>query len=705
MSDSTAAGSSTGAVAGPSNAGEIILAASVLGVLAILLVPMPAGALDVLLALNVGISVLILLIALSTKRPLDFSVFPSLLLITTLFRLSLNVATTRLILLHGGEGEGAAGHVIEAFGRFAVGGSLVVGAVIFLILLVVNFTVITKGSGRVSEVAARFTLDALPGKQMSIDADLAAGIIDDRQARDRRSGLERETEFFGAMDGASKFVRGDAMAGLAVTAINIIGGLLAGLLRDHLSLSAAVEAYTVLTVGDGLISQLPALLVSTAAGIIVTRSTGTELSTQVSGQILGQPRVLALTAGVLGLVALLPGMPTFAFGILALGAYALSRRASAAQKAPGPSAAKLAADANKAPEKIADLLQLDALELEVGYGLLPLIDLDKGGELPGRITALRKQLATDLGIVLPSVHLRDNLRLESHEYRVRLRGMELARGTVHADRLMVLDPGGGAPRVDGVAAKEPAFGLPAVWVEKRLRAEAEGLGYTVVDPSSVMTTHLSELLRKNAHELIGRQEVQELLATLGKESPKLVEDVVPGSLTLGELVRVMRGLLREGLSVRDLRSILEAVADAAPRSKDTAFLIEQARRRLARQITGRITDDNGVVHALSLDRATEETLRASLGSSDGEAALAPDLDTARRLITTLEAKAANLTTQGRPVVLLAPPDLRRPLFDFANRFVSDLIVVSARELLPGTAVEPAGLVQLAATAAETRRSA
>ena len=671
---------------------EAMLALAVLGVLAILIVPLPAPLLDGLLALNIAISVMMLLVSLGLQKAMDFSVFPSLLLITTLFRLSLNVATTRLILLEGGSGPGAAGHVVEAFGRFAVGGSLIVGAVVFLILLVVNFTVITKGSGRVSEVAARFTLDALPGKQMSIDADLAAGVIDDKQARDRRQSLARETEFFGAMDGASKFVRGDAIAGLIITGINIVGGLLAGVLRDHLGLARALETYTVLTIGDGLISQMPALLVSTAAGVLVTRSEGADLGTQVGGQIFGSPRALRYSAMVLGLLAVLPGLPAFAFAPLAVGAWVMSRRTEQRQAAE-KLAPKKPDEGLKGEQKIQDLLALDTLELEVGFSLLPYIDVDKGGELPGRVTALRKQLATELGLVLPSVHLKDNLRLDGTEYRVKLRGVEIGRGVVHPGRLMCLEPNGGTPTLDGLAGKDPAFGLPAVWIAPEQRALAEARGYTLVDGPSVLTTHLSELIRRNAHELIGRQEAQELLAACAKEAPKLVEDTVPGVVSLGELVRVLRGLLREGISVRDLRTILEAVADAAPRSKDGHFLVEQARRRLARQITSRVAE-RGVVHALTLERPAEDALRGALGQNDGEPTLAPDIDTARRLISSLETRAQTLVAAGKQPVLLAPTDLRRPLFDFASRFVPDLAVISARELVPGTTIEPAGTVSL-----------
>jgi len=684
-------------VAGPEAARNIdmLMPLAVLGVLAILILPLPAPALDVLLAFSVGVSVLMLLVSLSLARPLDFSVFPSLLLITTLFRLGLSVATTRLILLHGSEGPQAAGHLIETFGRFAVGGSLIVGAVVFLILLVVNFAVITKGAGRIAEVSARFTLDALPGKQMSIDADLSAGMIDDRQAKERRAGLERETEFYGAMDGASKFVRGDAMAGLAITGINIIGGLITGLVRDHLTLANAAETYTLLTIGDGLVQQIPALLISTAAGMVVTRAgAGQALGGQVGKQLFGNPMVLKAGAGVFGMLALLPGMPTLAFLGLAGGAFALSRNA----RKPTPDARmaerkKKEEEALK-PERMADVLAVEPLELQIGVGLLPLIDIAKGGELPGRVVALRKQLAQDLGVVLPSVHLRDNLRLGQFDYRVMLRGLEIGRGIAYPDRLMALDPRGNAPAMEGMPAKEPAFGLPAVWIRPNERAAAEGKGLTLVDPASVLTTHLSELLKRSAYELLGRQEAQELMGTVAKEAPKLVEEAVPGAVSLGELVRVLRGLLREGISIRDMRTILEAIADSAPRSKDIGFLVEQSRRRLARQITTRLSDNTGVVRAITLERPVEDQLRASLVQSDGEAQLSPDLALAKNLLAQLETRSAALATAGHAAVLLAPPDLRRPLFDFAHRFTPDLWVVSARELLPGTTVEPAGALQL-----------
>ncbi|RMG17009.1 MAG: flagellar biosynthesis protein FlhA [Deltaproteobacteria bacterium] len=669
---------------------EGLLGLAVLGLIAILIIPLPPLLLDVLLAAQIGASLLVLLVGLSIRRPLDFSVFPSLLLIVTLFRLGLNVSSTRLILLHGADGPEAVSRIVDAFGRFAAGGSLVVGAVVFLVLIVINFVVITKGSGRVAEVAARFTLDALPGKQMSIDADLAAGLLDEAGARKRREELERETEFFGAMDGASKFVRGDAIAGLVITGINIVGGLLVGTAGEGLSFSDAAKTYTILTMGDGLVSQIPALLVSVAAGIVVTRAGGTDLSTQLGSELMERPVVLASAAAALAALSLLPGMPFVVFILLAAAAALLARRALRRREA-----RVRAPREKKQPEeeRIEDLLALDTVEIDVGYGLLPLIDVSKGGELPGRVTSLRKQLASDLGIILPPVHLRDDLRLDPHAYRIKIRGMEVGKGTAYADRLMVLDASGKKPEIEGLSETEPTFGLPCVWIDPALRVAAEAKGLTVIDPASVLTTHLSEVLSTHAHEIVGRQEVQELLALLQKDAPKLVEEVVPGAVSLGTLVSVVRRLLEERISVRDLRSILEAVADAAPKSKEVHYLVEQVRRRLFRRITERVATD-GVVHAITLSRRAEEVLRSALGQQDGEPVLALDLDSARALIDHVQSHASALATAGHAPVLLAPPDLRRPIFVFLSRFVPEIYVISAQELVPGVSIEVAGTVDL-----------
>ena len=683
---------------------ERLVAMCVIGILGILIMPLPAVAMDLLLAMNVGLAVTMMLVALRLKRALEFSVFPAMLLITTLFRLGLNVATTRLILRDGHTGPDAAGSVIQTFGEFAVGGSVVIGLVIFLILIIVNFMVITKGSGRVSEVAARFTLDALPGKQMAIDADLAAGAITEAQAQTRRSELEQEAEFFGAMDGASKFVRGDAIAGLIITGINIVGGLIAGMVQNDLGFAKAVSTYTILTVGDGLVSQMPALLISVASGIVVTRTGDrTQLGSQVSGQIFGNSQTLITSSVVMVAIGMIPGMPLFAFAGLAGGTVYLAQRvakkekdAERLQKAGlGGKPANQEDEAKSEQETLEDLLQVDTLELEVGYGLLALIDVDRGGELPGRITSLRKQLAAELGIILPSVHLRDNLNLEANDYRVVLRGVEVAKGVAFSDRMMALEGTGQLPDIKGIEAKEPAFGLPAMWVEDKHREEAETKGFTLVDGPSVITTHLSEVLKKIAHELVGRQEVQELLNMVGREAPKLVEDVVPNLVSLGELVGVVRGLLKERISVRDMVTILEAVADASTKSKELPYMIEQTRKRMARHITATVCNDSGAVHAMTLTRHTEELLRGTMVAADGEPMLTPDLDVARKLMEQLEQNAQALASAGLPTVVIAPSDLRRPLFDFANRFLGDLSVVTARELSPGTQLEPTGIIEFA----------
>jgi flagellar biosynthesis protein FlhA len=638
------------------------------------------------------------------REALTLSVFPSLLLLLTLFRLGLNIATTRLVLLNGGQ-EGGAGHVVEALGRFAVGGNIVIGAVVFCILLVVNFMVITKGSGRISEVAARFTLDALPGKQMSIDADLQAGLIDENGAKTRRARLEQETEFFGAMDGASKFVRGDAVAGLIITGINIAGGLVSGL-AGGMTLLQASKTYTILTIGDGLVSQIPALLISTAAGILVTRAgTSGELGAAMGGQLLSEPKAIYVAGGMLGLMALVPGMPTVVFLGMAGGAVALGRRLLKKQEEEAAAVAKAKstpgnplASPNASPEKqkrIQDTLIEEQLVLQLGLGLSQLIDARRNGELPGRLIALRRRLAEELGVITPVITVEDTEKIDASTYRLMLRGAELLSGKAFADRWMVLDPTGREPSVEGVPAKDPTFGLPARWVTNEVKAKAQRQGLTVVDPASVVTTHLDEVIRRHLHEIVGRQEVQELLTLLGKENPKLVEDIVPQMVSLGELSMIMRSLLREGISVRDIRTILETVAEH-PGKKDVAFLTEQCRRRLSRQVSARLANPDRRIPVVTLDRELETALRSSLGVSDGETTLAPAIDIARKIVDTLQERAAVQTTEGIPLVVVAPSDLRRPFFEFVSRFVPEVNIVTPREIASGFTVEPVATITLPA---------
>ena len=679
--------------------GADALAFVVLGVMALLIVPVPPFLLDGLLGLNLAASVILLLVSLRVREALTLSVFPSLLLLLTLFRLGLNIATTRLVLMSGGQ-SGGAGQVVEALGHFAVGGNIVIGAVVFCILLVVNFMVITKGSGRVSEVAARFTLDALPGKQMSVDADLQAGLIDEAGAKARRSRLEQETEFFGAMDGASKFVRGDAIAGLLITGINIVGGLVSGL-AGGMSLLDASKTYTILTIGDGLVSQIPALLISTAAGILVTRAgTSGELGAAMGGQLLSEPKAIYVAAGMLGLMALVPGMPTVVFlGLAGTGA-ALAKKLTT-QQAEAKASGKTPANPNvpaASPEKqkrIQDTLIEEQLVLQLGLGLSQLIDTRRNGELPNRLIALRRRLAEELGVVTPVITVEDTEKIDASTYRLMLRGAELLSGKAFADRWMVLDPTGREPGVEGVPAKDPTFGLPARWVTSEVKAKAQRQGLTVVDPSSVVVTHIDEVVRRHLHEIVGRQEVQELLTLLAKENPKLVEAIVPQMISLGELSMIMRGLLREGISVRDIRTILETVAEN-PGKKDIAFLTEQCRRRLSRQLSGRLANPERRIPVVTLDRELEQALRSSLGVADGEMTLAPAIDIARKLVDTLQERAAIQTTEGIPLVVVAPSDLRRPLFEFVSRFVPEVNVVTPREISSGFTVEPVATITLPA---------
>jgi flagellar biosynthesis protein FlhA len=680
------------------------LAIVVLGVMGLLILPVPPILLDGLLGLNLAASVVLLLVSLRVREALTLSVFPSLLLLLTLFRLGLNIATTRLVLLNGGQ-EGGAGHVVESLGEFAVGGNIVIGAVVFCILLVVNFMVITKGSGRISEVAARFTLDALPGKQMSIDADLQAGLIDEGGAKARRARLEQETEFFGAMDGASKFVRGDAIAGLIITGINIVGGLISGLVNG-MTLVQASKTYTILTIGDGLVSQIPALLISTAAGILVTRAgTSGELGSAMSGQLLSEPKAIYVASGMLGLMALMPGMPTMVFLGLAGAGVTLARRtettqqekASAQEKAknkPGNPLVSPHASADK-QKRIQDTLLEEQLVLQLGLGLSSMIDANRNGELPGRLIALRRRLAEELGVIIPVITVEDTEKLDASTYRLMLRGAELLTGKAFADRWMVLDPTGREPSVEGVPAKDPTFGLPARWVTNEIKSKAQRQGLTVVDPASVVTTHIDEVIRRHLHEIVGRQEAQELLTLLAKDSPKLVEDIVPQVISLGELSMIMRGLLREGVSVRDIRTILETVAEH-PGKKDIPFLTEQCRRRLGRQLSGRLANPERRIPVVTLDRELETALRQSLGVSDGEMTLAPAIDIARKVVDTLQERAAIQTTEGVPLVVVAPSDLRRPLFEFVSRFVPEVNVVTPREIAPGFTVEPVATIALPA---------
>jgi flagellar biosynthesis protein FlhA len=681
---------------------ELILPLVIIFIVLMMVLPLPRILVDGFLAVSLAVSIGVFLIGLFMENALDFSSFPAVILIATLLRLSLNVATTRLILLKGHEGHGAAGHVVETFGKFVVEGNVVVGLVVFLILVVINFVVITKGAGRVAEVAARFALDGMPGKQMAIDADLNAGIIGAEVARDRRRNVEREADFFGAMDGASKFVKGDAVAGLLITAINLIGGLMIGLSRG-MTLASAAETFSILSVGDALVSQIPALLISTAAGVVVTRSaTGEQLGRAFRNQLLGSRRAVSATAGVLTLFALLPGMPALPFLGIAGALFWLGRQDPPAPPA-DPNAKADAAPALAArpgsPEDIDGALPLDVLALEVGYELVQVVDPELGGTLVDRIGALRKQIAVDLGTVIPPVHIRDNLELLPGVYRILLLGTEVARGTTRAGRLLAMDPTGSAGPLDGEAVKDPAFGTPARWIHPRDRELAEALGATVVDHTTIVATHLGEVARNQAHRILGRAELAHLFDVFSKTTPKLIEDLVPNLLSATDVLKVLRNLLRENVSIRDLRTVLEGLIELAPATRDTEQLTELVRQRLSRQISAQYTGSDDVLAGLVLDAPVEDMFRRSLREIAAGTGGALNPEHARVLANALEASVARMVKAGRPPCVIASPDVRRYVRAFAERRVPQLAVISFREVEPDVTLRPFETISFSASEA------
>lgn len=680
---------------------DLGLAVGLVGILAVMVVPLPPFMLDMMLSLAIGISFLLLLTAVYAKRALDFSIFPSLLLLTTLFRLALNVATTRKILLTGAEqGTAAAGDVIKAFGTFVVGGNYAVGIVVFTILVIINFIVITKGAGRVAEVAARFTLDAMPGKQMAIDADLNAGLINDVEARRRRAEIAQEADFYGAMDGASKFVRGDAIAGIMIVVVNIVGGIVIGTLQKGMDLAHAAEVFTLLTVGDGLVSQIPALIISTAAGIIVTRTaSGTNYSAEFSKQLFTNPKALLASAGVMGFMGIVPGLPLIPFWALGGGLYGLARKVEKdTQKLKVAEDSKAALEkAKPGQEKLENLLQVDTLELEVGYGLINIVDADQNGDLLERITNIRKQFALDYGIIVPPLRIRDNLELRPGDYQVLLKGVQIGQGTLMVGHLLAMDPGNVSDPIAGIPTKEPAFGLDALWITARQKEDATFSGYTVVDLSTVIATHLTELVRSHAQELVGRQELQTLLEALKQNAPKVVEDVVPTLLPMGSVLKVLKNLLREGVSIRDLKTILEALAEAAPTQKDTQLLTEHVRTALARSLTKKLVGATGELLLLTLDRSIEETVASGILQTDQGQQLSLDPDFVRKLVAELNQWVVEAMQQTSSVVVLCSPMIRHHLKTLVDRFIPGITVLSHNEISPNVNVKSLGTVILKAS--------
>ncbi|HVX41881.1 MAG TPA: flagellar biosynthesis protein FlhA [Gemmatimonadaceae bacterium] len=661
---------------------EVGLALAVVFIVALLMVPLPGMMLDLFLATSIGSALVVLLVALYATEPLEFSSFPSLLLLLTLFRLALEVSSTRLIL-----SEGHAGAVIQAFGEFVIGGNYAVGLVLFLILIGINFIVITKGAGRVAEVAARFTLDAMPGKQMAIDADLSAGLIDEKEARRRREEISRQADFYGAMDGSSKFVKGDAIAGLLITAINIVGGIFIGAFQRGLPISQALSQYTILTVGDGLVTQIPALIISTAAGIMVTHSAGgSRMGVTLATQLGSQPRAMYIAGGVLGAFGLVPGLPKLPFFVLGGGITALGRLADTAEKkriAADIAAQEAAQPAAPTADPMTDLLQIDPIELEVGYALIPLVDEKQGGDLLERISMLRKQSAQELGILVPAIRIRDDIRLPANEYIIKLRGAEIARGEVMPRFLLALDTGRVLSAIDGIDTIDPSFGMPARWIATTKRVEAESLGYVVVEPTTVVATHLMEKLKGSAAELLGRQEVQEMIATLKKTHPALVDDVIPNKITLGVLHRVLQRLLKERVPIRDLVTILEAVADAAEQSKDPEVLTEHARRALTNTIARLFMDESGAVRGITIGPRLEAALLGLFSprpNQNPSTMLTPD--SLGSLLRELDQMSSSNMVEGRPLPLLAPPSLRVGVRRLVEPVLPNLPVVSLAELPP-----------------------
>ncbi|TDV48246.1 flagellar biosynthesis protein FlhA [Pseudomonas graminis] len=674
--------------------GQLGVPLLLLVMLAMMMLPMPPFLLDVFFTFNIALSIVVLLVCIYALRPLDFSVFPTILLVATLLRLALNVASTRVVMLHGQDGHAAAGKVIQAFGEVVIGGNYVVGIVVFAILMIINFVVVTKGAGRISEVSARFTLDAMPGKQMAIDADLNAGLIDQPEAKRRRLEVAQEAEFYGSMDGASKFVRGDAIAGLLILFINLIGGMLVGILQHGMSFGDAGKVYALLTIGDGLVAQLPSLLLSTAAAIMVTRASGSEeMGKLVGRQMFASHKALAVSAGIMIVMGLVPGMPHFSFISLGLvaagGAYLLWKKQNQVKLAavqevkrqqellPSPTRAQESKELGWD-----DVTPIDMIGLEVGYRLIPLVDRNQGGQLLARIKGVRKKLSQELGFLMPTVHIRDNLDLAPSAYRLTLMGVTLAEAEIYPDRELAINPGQVFGSLNGITAKDPAFGLEAVWIEISQRAQAQSLGYTVVDASTVVATHLNQILYKHSHELIGHEEVQQLMTLLAKGSPKLAEELVPGVLSLSALLKVLQALLAEQVPVRDIRSIAEAIANNAARSQDTAALVAAVRVGLSRAIVQSIVGIEPELPVITLEPRLEQILLNSLqkagqGQEEG-VLLEPSM--AEKLQRSLIEAAQRQEMQGQPVILLVAGPVRAMLSRFGRLAVPNMHVLAYQEI-------------------------
>lgn len=673
---------------------DIVLAVGVVAIIAVLVIPIPTGLLDFALAFNITFSLVVLLTTLYVTHPLDLSVFPGMLLIVTLMRLALNVASTRLIL-----GQAYAGDVINTFGNFVVSGNYVVGFIVFVILVIIQFVVITKGAGRISEVAARFTLDAMPGKQMAIDADLNAGIITDEEARNRRSEIAREADFYGAMDGASKFVRGDAIAGILITLINVIGGFVIGIAINGMDLSQALRTYSLLSIGDGLVTQIPALLVSTASGIIVTRAAATSnMGTDLAQQLTRQPRAILVAALVLVLFGFMPGMPTVTFMTLGLAIGGVGYMTREVQKrravADAEAKKKAASDVPVKEERTEDLLKVDTLGLEIGYGLIPLVDNNQGGDLLERISTIRKQLATELGIVVPPIRIRDNIQLGPNEYQIKVKGVKVAKFELMTDHVMAINPGFIDDQLDGFDTTEPAFGMPATWIIPNLKEVAEAKNYTVVEPSAVLATHMTETIRKSAAEILTRQDVQHLVTVLKEDYPALVETIIPETVPLGTLQKVLQSLLHERIAIRDLGTIVETIADYISATSEPDVLAEYVRMALKRQITEMYRDRQGKINVFTIDPAVEQQLAESIQNTKQGLMLVLDPSLTEGVLNRINEQVGLMQRSGLQPLCITSPNIRLALHRLVEASQPNLAVVSYNEILPDVEIISTGMVRM-----------
>ncbi|MFC3209793.1 flagellar biosynthesis protein FlhA [Planomicrobium okeanokoites] len=669
---------------------------SVLMIVVMMVIPLPPLLLDVLILINISLAMTILLVAMNTKEALQFSIFPTLLLLTTLFRLGLNVSTTRSILTNQTGGE-----VIETFGSFVVGGSAIIGILVFLILVIIQFLVITKGSERVAEVAARFTLDSMPGKQMSIDADLGAGMISDMEAKNRREKVSQEADFYGAMDGASKFVKGDAIAGIIITIINIIGGLLIGVMVHGLPVGEAASLFTLLSIGDGLVSQIPALLISTAMGIVVTRAVSDgNLGSDIIKQLFAYPKMMYVVAGTLMMIAFLtPINPLLILPVAAVIAFAAFRMQKALTEEEKSEKEAVSGDgkkieAMKSPESVIDLLHVDAIEFEFGYGLIPIADKNQGGDLLDRVIMIRRQLAMELGIVVPVIRIRDNIQLRPNEYIIKIKGNRVAAGEIMLDHYLAMSPGIDDDSIEGIETIEPAFGMPALWVNDSMKEDAEMAGYAIVDPPSVVSTHLTEVIKRHAHELIGRQEVKSLIENMREASPAVVEELIPNLMTIGEVQKVLMKLLKEKVSIRNLLIILETLADYSSQTKDTDVLTEYVRRSLSRQITLQYAPQNEALKVITAGASVEKKFAESVHRSDQGNYLSIDPETSQLIFQKISEQAAQLQQTGVQPILLTSPAIRIYMRQFIEGFAPDLPVLSYNELEPNIEIQSVGVVNI-----------